>query len=95
VCAHPAVGAPDLTQRAVTGDGYATRHDPFVYFHSIIDNTGLCDRHVVNLDALPADLSRVSSTRNYTFITLNLCNDGMTPPAQTASPAGCRRPMPS
>jgi hypothetical protein len=38
--------------------------------------TGLCDSHVVNLDALPADLSRVSSTRNYTFITPNLCNDG-------------------
>ena len=44
VCGHPAVGSPDLTERAVPGDGYATRHDPFVYFHSIIDNTSLC-RH--------------------------------------------------
>ena len=40
-CGHPAVGAPDLTETAVPGDGYASRHDPFVYFHSIIDNTAL------------------------------------------------------
>ena len=39
VCGHPAVGAPDRTEAAVPGDGYATRHDPFVYFHSIIDDT--------------------------------------------------------
>ncbi|MGH9080214.1 MAG: alkaline phosphatase family protein, partial [Acidimicrobiales bacterium] len=49
VCAHPPVGAPDPTQRAVAGDGYATRHDPFVYFHSIIDDPTSCDHHVVPL----------------------------------------------
>ena len=37
VCGHPTVGSPDLTEKAIPGDGYATRHDPFVYFHSIID----------------------------------------------------------
>ena len=68
-CGHPVVGQPDHTEAATPTDMYASRHDPFVYFHSIIDNTGLCDSHVVNLDALPADLSRVSSTRNYIFIT--------------------------
>jgi phosphatidylinositol-3-phosphatase len=75
-CGHPVVGQPDYTEAATATDMYASRHDPFVYFHSIIDNKGLCDSHVVNLDALPADLARVSSTRNYTFITPNLCNDG-------------------
>ncbi len=55
---------------------YASRHDPFVYFHSIIDNTKLCDSHVVNLSLLPKDLAHVPSTANYTFITPDLCNDG-------------------
>jgi hypothetical protein len=91
VCAHPPVGAPDPTQRAVAGDGYATRHDPFVYFHSIIDDTRLCDSHVVPLGSstgsLPAgtpagatplatDLKSVSTTPNLSVIVPNLCNDG-------------------
>ncbi len=58
VCAHPPIGAADHTQKAVAGDGYATRHDPFVYFHSIIDDAASCDVHVVPLGtttgALPA-----------------------------------------
>ena len=43
-CGHPALNAPDLTEEAEgpsaavpLGDMYATRHDPFMYFHSIID----------------------------------------------------------
>ena len=49
VCGHPALGAVDETQKAETGDGYATRHDPFVYFHSVIDEVSYCDAHVVAL----------------------------------------------
>jgi hypothetical protein len=90
-CGHPAVGAPDLTEAAVAGDGYATRHNPFVYFHSIIDNTAQCQADVVPLGsttgALPptvpagttglvTDLKSVATTPNFSFITPNLCNDG-------------------
>jgi hypothetical protein len=49
VCGHPAVGTVDQTQVAVPDDGYATRHNPFVYFHSIIDDTSLCNSRVVPL----------------------------------------------
>ncbi len=85
------MGAPDRTQAAVPGDGYATRHDPFVYFHSIIDDTALCDARVVPLGSptgvLPAsapagttglatDLEQISTTPNLSFITPNLCEDG-------------------
>ena len=42
--------------RATVSDKYAAKHDPFVYFHSIIDDQKRCDAHVVNLDELPADL---------------------------------------
>jgi hypothetical protein len=91
VCGHPAVGSVDLTQRAVPGDGYATRHDPFVYFHSIIDDTSLCDARVVPLGStsgalaasapagttgLATDLASVATTPNLSFITPNLCSDG-------------------
>src|SRR5438034_702371 len=48
-CAHPAVGSPDQTQQASANDQYATRHNPFVYFHSIIDDQARCDAHVVPL----------------------------------------------
>ena len=75
-CGHPVIGQPDHTEAATATDMYASRHDPFVYFHSIIDNAALCHSHVVNLSDLPRDLSRVGSTRNYTFITPNLCHDG-------------------
>ena len=90
-CGHPALGARDATQSAEAGDGYATRHDPFVYFHSVIDDRSSCDRHVVALGttsgALPAgarrgetglatDLRSAATTPAFSFITPNLCADG-------------------
>lgn len=74
-CAHPDIGKPDGTQKAVAGDQYASRHDPFVYFHSIID-LPTCAAHVVNLSALATDLGDAATTPNYAFITPNLCHDG-------------------
>jgi hypothetical protein len=88
VCAHPALNSFDNTQSATATDMYATRHNPFVYFHSIIDDTTLCDTHVVNLDELPQDLSSASSTANYTFITPDLCNDGHDAPCADGEPGG-------
>ncbi len=66
-CGHPKIGAIDNTQSAQAptadvpkGDQYATRHNPFVYFHSIIDDQSYCDKHVVNLDAnLENDLKSI------------------------------------
>jgi hypothetical protein len=74
-CGHPEIGTPDRTQAAEVGDQYATRHNPFVYFHSIIDAPS-CAQHVVNLNALASDLKSIDTTPNYVFITPNLCNDG-------------------
>jgi hypothetical protein len=91
VCGHPVIGTPDHTEDAAAGDGYASRHDPFVYFHSIIDDTARCDADVVPLGAtsgmLPAgappgttglvtDLKSIATTPNLSYITPNLCNDG-------------------
>jgi phosphatidylinositol-3-phosphatase len=90
-CGHPTLNSVDKTQDAVEGDGYATRHDPFVYFESVIDNQTYCDEHVVAMGsptgvmptaALPGeaglyrDLQSASTTPAYSFITPNLCDDG-------------------
>ena len=58
-CGHPALNTQDQTQTAVVGDQYATRHDPFVYFHSIIDTPGVRQRRGRPLTSLPADLQSV------------------------------------
>ncbi len=90
LCGHPPINRPDGTEAAVPGDGYAARHDPFVYFHSVIDHPGYCDAHVVPLGTpsgrmpasahgatgLATDLRRAASTPAFSFITPNLCNDG-------------------
>jgi phosphatidylinositol-3-phosphatase len=73
-CRHPALNAVDDTQMARPGDQYAARHNPFVYFHSIID-TPSCDANVVPLDRLPADLARLKTTPNLVYVTPNLCHD--------------------
>jgi len=77
--------------RSVISDQYADRHNPFIYFHSVIDNQTKCNMDVVPLGtiavgATPAqdtywghlaqDLSSIDSTPRFSFITPNLCNDG-------------------
>jgi hypothetical protein len=73
-CAHAAPNTIDQTETARPGDGYAAKHDPFVYFHSLLDS-GSCDRNVVPLTSLTTDLATAATTPNYVFITPNLCND--------------------
>jgi hypothetical protein len=75
-CGHAALGARERTNLPSNGDQYAAKHDPFVYFHSIIDEQARCDAHVVNLERLRQDLASVATTANYSFITPNLCSDG-------------------
>jgi hypothetical protein len=75
VCGHPALNSVDHTQKAELADQYATRHNPFVYFHSIIDSP-ICKTNVVNFSNLQQDLKTAATTANFVFITPNLCNDG-------------------
>ena len=74
-CGHPAIGEPDNHISASEESQYATRHNPFVYFHSIIDHP-TCKEHVVPLTQLDDDLKAVAKTPNLAFITPNLCHDG-------------------
>jgi len=101
-CGHPAPGGVDETQKAKAGDGYASRHDPFVYFHSVIDEPSYCAAHVVAMGSpsgtmppaslrgetgLAKDLTSAARTPRLSFITPNLCNDGHDYPC-TNQPSG-------
>jgi hypothetical protein len=86
-CRHPAVGSRDDTQSAEVGDQYAARHNPFVYFHSIIDRP-TCAQNDVPLDRLDSDLQSASTTPSYSFITPNLCHDGHDAPCVDGEPGG-------
>lgn len=89
-CAHPPIGGVDNSNTASPIDGYATRHNPFVYFHSIIDDQARCDERVVPLGTvdigengapdvfsghLALDLARKRTTPRFSFVVPNLCND--------------------
>jgi hypothetical protein len=93
-CGHPPLDAVDPTQSAAApsarvprGDAYAVRHNPFVYFHSLIDSPS-CARNVVSLAALPHDLARAGATPNFVFIAPNLCHDGHDAPCASGEPGG-------
>jgi hypothetical protein len=86
-CRHPALFSVDDTQTAEAGDQYAARHNPFVYFHSIIDTPG-CVANNVPLDRLAGDLRSIRTTPNYVFITPNLCHDGHDEPCVDGQPGG-------
>jgi phosphatidylinositol-3-phosphatase len=95
-CGHPPLNAADLTQEAEApsaavplGDMYATRHDPFMYFHSVI-GLPACNQDVVNLRQLKTDLRSIATTPNFSFITPNLCNDGHDSPCANGRPGGLK-----
>src|SRR5262249_27146532 len=90
-CAHPSIGGVDITNIQTTGDQYAHRHNPFIYFHSVIDDLTHCATHVVPLGSLvrgvngrpdsfeghfAEDFSQQETTPAFSFITPNVCNDG-------------------
>ena len=87
-CGHVKIGDVDVTNKAAANDQYADKHNPFVYFHSIIDDRANCAAHVVNLDKLPADLESIATTPNFSFITPDLCHDGHDAPCKNGEPGG-------
>lgn len=87
-CRRPAVNAQDKWQSATATDQYATRHVPFLYFHSIIDDQANCDARVVDLNVLNTDLQNIATTPNYVFITPDLCSDAHDEPCADGRPGG-------
>ena len=86
-CDHPPIGGPAPVVATPT-DQYVTRHNPFVWFHSLIDDPARCAANDVPLGTLDSngspspsghlarDLASTGTTPYFGFITPNLCNDG-------------------
>jgi hypothetical protein len=81
-CVHPDAGAADPPAQG----GYASAHNPFAYFHSLLD-LGACATNDVPLDQLSADLRKLDSTANFSFIAPNLCNAGVPDQCPGGDPA--------
>ncbi|MFN8025323.1 MAG: alkaline phosphatase family protein [Acidimicrobiia bacterium] len=73
-CTHPEIGQRDPYTGPTDNGAYATRHNPFVYFHSLLDS-GECAKNDVPLTQLETDLASIKTTANYNMITPNVCND--------------------
>jgi len=86
-CGHATIGAVDATERAAPRDQYAAKHNPFVYFHGIIDSP-VCHTNVVPLTRFEADLRSAATTPNYSLIAPSLCHDGHDRPCANGEPGG-------
>lgn len=82
-CVQP---EPDAAETAVEG-GYSARLNPFVYFHSLLD-LGDCSENDVPFTELEKDLKKVETTANYSYISPNLCNAGVSGQCQEGAPEG-------
>jgi hypothetical protein len=88
----PSTSAEAPSATVPSGDAYATRHNPFPYFHSLdatcnvvslptyiptaTSNPAVAATTPAAGSQLASDLSTYASTPNLVFITPNLCNDG-------------------
>jgi phosphatidylinositol-3-phosphatase len=89
-CQHSRLGARERWSAATPREQYATRHNPFVYFRSIIGRPSYCKAHVRPLTALAKDLQRTSTTRTLSYITPDLCHDAHDARCADGGPGGLR-----
>jgi phosphatidylinositol-3-phosphatase len=82
-CVHPEPDAPEVSP---TG-GYASKLNPFVYFHSLLD-LGDCAANDVPLSELAGDLKKADSTANFSYIAPNLCESGFRGQCPEGTPDG-------
>ena len=74
-CVHPDLNQHDGTQSASEEHQYAARHNPFLYFHAVVDSPS-CKENDVDLQQLPTDIAQAATTASFSFITPDLCSDG-------------------
>ena len=81
-CVHPNSNAVDDVALPFADPGYEDRHNPFVYFHSLLD-LGDCSSDDVDLTKLPAALRSAAKTPTFTYIAPDACAD-----ARAVAPSG-------
>lgn len=62
---------------------YVLKHNPFLYYSSILNDKERCSKHVVDMDDLEEDASE-GNLPNFIFVTPNVCSDGHDCPLATA-----------
>lgn len=85
-CKHPALtDGPDPNSK-----GYATRHNPFAYYPTIVDHSAYCAAHVRDYNDLVPLLKsgNEDAVPNYVFISPDTCDDGHDAPCADARPGG-------
>ncbi|MBV8221529.1 MAG: hypothetical protein JO325_23940, partial [Solirubrobacterales bacterium] len=99
-CVHADSNAADDTQLTGVDSDYDTRHNPFVYFHSLLDLGG-CQSNDVGIAHLTKDLRAAKRTPTYAYIAPGLCDEpsatscaGTEPTGLTAENAFLRRWVP-
>jgi hypothetical protein len=84
-CVHPALTDPADSHQT----GYATRHNPFVYYPTIVDDQVRCDTHVVPYPAnMITELSNAATAPNFAYIVPDTCDDGHDHPCADGRPGG-------
>lgn len=86
-CPHPDSGASTATPPAGAGRDYSILHNPFVYFHSLLDLGG-CAANDVPLEKLRHDLTQPAATPTYAFIAPGACLDAAATSCPDGTPAG-------
>ncbi|MGZ4185421.1 MAG: hypothetical protein ACXVFA_08805, partial [Solirubrobacteraceae bacterium] len=86
-CVHPNSDALDNAALPGAGPDYATRHNPFIYFHSLLDLGG-CDNDDGSLAKLKGDLHSSSKTATFSFIAPGACDDAAAATCPDGQPAG-------
>src|SRR5690348_13560907 len=74
-CVRPPLHSSHSTQHATPPHNYPLQPNPFMYFHSIIDNPTYCARHVRPLGELTKRLRHIRTTPDLVYITPDLCRD--------------------
>ena len=86
-CIHPNSDAVDNVVLPFAGAQYATRHNPFIYFHSLLDLGG-CASNDVTLTKLTKDLGKASTTPTLSYLAPRACDDAGTTSCPDGKPAG-------
>jgi phosphatidylinositol-3-phosphatase len=86
-CLHANSNALDSTPLTGAGSDYDTRHNPFIYFHSLLDLGG-CSSDDVDLTQLPSDLRTAAKTPGFAFIAPGTCEDAATLTCPDGTPSG-------
>ena len=73
-CVHPDSDAPNQGPFHGAGPEYDTLHNPFIYFHSLLDLGG-CSSNDVSLTELSNDLGSSSKTPTLAFVAPRACDD--------------------